>query len=422
MASTSRGTSRESLKLMFVCDEWKSTKGGLSTSNRYFAENMAKYCSHVEVYCYVPQSDEQDRENAREKGVSLLTAQKLPGNRNTLDWMKCLPKELPNPNVVVTHGRKFGSVAPFLVQKASSTCCWVHMVHVFGLDIGKYKSRSSKRDDPIEDNEKKHDDEIELCEAADAVVTVGPRLREKYRRCLPETTVMAITPGILEDYPLYEPPQQRLSHVDEDEVFNVLVIGRAQLEDRELKGYDIIARAVSSLGPKVHLTFVGCEPNKQKELEEWFLRKAAIKKEQLTLCGYGGREKLMRKLKAADLFVLPSREDGFGMVALEALSFGTPILVSENTGIAHVLRKVKKGKRFIVSGNDPDEWAKCIREASILEPRQRYDNARRLRENYSKTYSSEQGCQEFANLLEEVMKSKGILKSLNFCFFSQSIS
>ncbi|XP_015752963.1 PREDICTED: uncharacterized protein LOC107332737 isoform X1 [Acropora digitifera] len=408
MASTSCGTSRKSLELMFVCDEWKSTKGGLSTFNRYLAKSMAKYGRRpINVYCYLPQSDENDRQDARENGVSLLTAGKLPGNPSPLDWLKCPPKELPNPSVVLTHGRKFGPTGHFIVKMASSTCCWVHAVHVFGPDIGKYKSSSSKRDDPIEDNEKKHHNEIQLCEAADAVVTVGPRLRRRYIKCLPETKVIAITPGILEDYPLYEPSQERFSQVDKDEVFDVLMVGRAQLEDRKLKGYDIIAKALSSLGRKVRLTFVGSEPNQQTELENWFLRKAKIAKEQLTVCGYGDREKLIRNFKAADLFVLPSREEGFGMTALEALSCGIPILVSPNTGIAHVLKKVESGKKFIVASNDPDEWAKRIRDASMQEPRQRYEDARRLRENYGKTYPWEQACQDFVNLLEEVMKSKG---------------
>lgn len=394
--------------MLFICDEWKSTKGGLSTFNRCFAENVTKYCRHIDVSSYVQQSDESDRENARKKGVSLLTAAKLPGNRNQMDWLKCLPEELPNPDVVVAHGRKFGQAAHFIVRRASSTCCWVQMVHVFCQDIGKYKTRSSKGDDPIDENENKHQDEVELCEAADAVVTVGTRLWEKYSKCLHETTVVrAITPGILEDYPLYEPPQERLLLSDEDRVFDVVMVGRAQLEDRTLKGYDVIAKAVSLLGRKVHLTFVGSERNKQTELEKWFLRKTDIEKEQLTVCRYSDREILIRKLKSSDLFVLPSREDAFGMAALEALSSGIPILVSQSCGIADVLRKVENGASFIVSSNDPVDWAKRIRDVSIQRPRDRYDAARRLREDYSKTYPWEQTCQEFANLLEEVIKSKG---------------
>jgi len=393
--------------VMFICDEWKSTKGGLSTFNRCFAENVAKYCSHIDVSCYVQQSDENDRENAKKKSVTLLTAVKLPGNRNQMDWLKCLPKELPNPDVVITHGRKFGPIAPFIMQKASSTCCWVQVVHVFCQDIGKYKARSSKGEDPIEDNENKHQDELELCEAADAVVTVGTKLWEKYSKCLPETTVRVITPGIVEDYPLYEPRQERLRLSDGDGVFDVLMVGRTQREDLRLKGYDVIAKAVSLLGRKVHLTLVGSERNQQKEVEKWFLTKTSIYKKQLTVCRYGDREILIRKFKSSDLFVLPSREDAFGMAALEALSSGIPILVSESSGIADVLRKVENGASFIVSSNDPADWARRIRQVSIQEPRDRYDAARRLRENYIENYPWKQACQEVANLLEEVTKSKG---------------
>jgi glycosyltransferase involved in cell wall biosynthesis len=41
-----------------------------------------------------------------------------------------------------------------------------------------------------------------------------------------------------------------------------------------------------------------------------------------------------------DVLVLPSRQDGFGMVLLEALACGTPIIASENTGALDILNIV----------------------------------------------------------------------------------
>ena len=404
---------------MFICDEWKSRNGGLSTFNKYFAVNMAKYCSHIGVFCYVSQADEEDIKDAKRNGVTLLKAEKLPDNPNPLDCLKIPPRELQNPDVVVAHGRKFGQIVYFIVPKES--CCWVQILHVFYPDLAKYKARSSKHNgvvDPIEDYKNKHKAEIGLCKDADAVLTVGRSLRRKYNKYLPERMLRAITPGILEDWPLYEPSQERLSHVGE--VFHVLMFGRAQPDDRELKGYDIAAEAVVLLGERFHLTFVGSQHNKQKSLEEWFQTNAGIRKEQLTVCEYTDRDNLRNMLKTTDLFVLPSREDGFGMAALEALSTGTPMLVSKNSGIAHALRNVKNGEQCIVSKSESGEWERCIREVSIQRPRERYNNARRLREEYGKTYPWKTQCQKIAKLVERVIKSKGMLKSLNFWLFIPS--
>ena len=126
------------IKVLFVCDEWKSTKGGLSTLNREFSINVAKFCRNIEVYCYVAQCDDADVEDARRNHVTLLAAKKLPGNRDSYDWLKFPPKELPNPDVVVGHGRKFGVPSYFIMRMTK--CKWVQMQHVFCLDIGNLKN------------------------------------------------------------------------------------------------------------------------------------------------------------------------------------------------------------------------------------------------------------------------------------------
>ena len=84
----SSAASRPRINVMFLCDEWKSSKGGLSTFNREFAVNLAKTASsRIKVHCYVSQSDEQSREDARQHGVNLITAQSIPGSVDPLDWL-----------------------------------------------------------------------------------------------------------------------------------------------------------------------------------------------------------------------------------------------------------------------------------------------------------------------------------------------
>lgn len=115
--------------IMFICGEWGSKNGGLSTFNRELAVNLAKISKDkIKVHCYVSESSEAERLDASGKGVTLLTARRSPGSSDPLDWLKTPPLDLLNPDVVVAHGRKFGGVAYFI--RRITNCRWMQFVHV----------------------------------------------------------------------------------------------------------------------------------------------------------------------------------------------------------------------------------------------------------------------------------------------------
>ena len=173
---------RQRVNVLFVCNEWNSSKGGLSTFNREFAINLAKTSSEkIKVHCYVTKSSELEREDARINGVNVITAESIPGTSNPLDWLKLPPRELSHPDIVVGHGRKFGTPAYCIMR--TTNCKWIQFVHVFCEDLGKHKVPERPELDTIEENEKKHKEEIKLCKAANVVVAVGSRLQEKYNNC-----------------------------------------------------------------------------------------------------------------------------------------------------------------------------------------------------------------------------------------------
>ena len=47
------------------------------------------------------------------------------------------------------------------------------------------------------------------------------------------------------------------------------------------------------------------------------------------------RERMKELFTGVDLVIMPSKSEGFGLVALEALSAGLPILVGSNSGFAN---------------------------------------------------------------------------------------
>jgi len=52
------------------------------------------------------------------------------------------------------------------------------------------------------------------------------------------------------------------------------------------------------------------------------------------------RERLEKQFSEVDLAIMPSRTEGFGLIALEAMSAGLPVLVSANSGFGEALREV----------------------------------------------------------------------------------
>ena len=126
--------------------------------------------------------------------------------------------------------------------------------------------------------------------------------------------------------------------VEERKQRNVLVFGRGDAEDFELKGFDIAGKAVAQLAD-TRLVFVGAQDGKHEEIAK-----------RLTRCGVPAsrrRESLKRLFKEVDLVVMPSRTEGFGLAGLEALSAGLPVLVSRNSGFGDSLRRVPFGSSFV---------------------------------------------------------------------------
>ena len=73
------------------------------------------------------------------------------------------------------------------------------------------------------------------------------------------------------------------------------------------------------------------------------------------------REDLTPLLCSSNLVIIPSRTEGFGLTALEALSAGIPFLVSQNSGFAEALQDITFGSAFIVDSGDPEPWAEAIK-------------------------------------------------------------
>jgi glycosyltransferase involved in cell wall biosynthesis len=81
--------------------------------------------------------------------------------------------------------------------------------------------------------------------------------------------------------------------------------------------------------------------------------------------GWVDNRELGRYYAAADAFIFPTLEDVWGMVALEALAFGKPVICSRHAGAAELIEEGENG--WVVEPRNPEEMAQAMR-AILTQP------------------------------------------------------
>ena len=165
-----------------------------------------------------------------------------------------------------------------------------------------------------------------------------------------------------------------------------MAFGRSDREDFSLKGYDIAAEAVAKLN-NAQLILVGAYDSEEVDVAS-NLKSCDIPPSCLRARPFiEDREHLKRVFSEADIAIMPSRTEGYGLAALEALSAGLPVLVSANSGFGEALRKVPFGSGCVIHSEEPEEWAKEIKKVWAKDRATRLQESKTLLQNYTTTYN-----------------------------------
>ena len=391
---------RSTLSVTLLSSEWRSsTEGDLSALNRELAIELAKHPS-VEVSVFLPRCSVDDKRIAASHGVQLIEAEEMVGF-DPVDWLTNIPQDHA-VDCVIGHGVHLGRQIP-LIQR-NHKCKWIQIVHNDHEALAMYKSNA----DAIPRGEKMQQTEIELCKLADQVVAVGPKLANTYRR-LPRPSkkhqdVIDLTPSIFTEFVDVK------QATEEGRTFCVLVIGSGDSEDFDLKGYDLAAEAIAELKEKSYQLKFVCTPGRKGSEIAKRLLEHGIARSQLTVHSINeSRETLAELFCEVDLALMPSRSEGFGLTALEALSAGLPVLVSSNSGLAEALMKVPTGSNCVVDSEDPKHWAKRIKAVREKDRDVRLAQSNVLREQYLEKYSWQEPCDVLVEKMQNLVTGKSFI-------------
>jgi len=230
--------------------------------------------------------------------------------------------------------------------------------------------------------------ELAEYEAADRISVLSSfALNSFIRRGVPAQKLIRTPLGV--DLSRFSPVEPRIQNV-----FRILFVGQISVP----KGAHILVEAFQK----------ACLRNSELVLaggSNPHLR-AALEKRNVTNLRFLGNvpnPELPPVYHSASVFVLPSFHDGFGMVVLEAMASGCPVIVSSNTGAADAVIHGSNG--FIVPAGDVDAIVERL-EFLYLNPDVRIEMGRRAAESAQRAYSWADYGEQMSTVYEELLHKK----------------
>ena len=350
----------------------------------------------VKISGLVPKSTEKQRAHAKNLGIELVDAKDVPG---------CSPAELlahPPDSLDIdvlmihSHGRDLGRQAQ--VIKEVKKCRWLHVLHTDSKELVKFLESATEHDS-------EHEVQVTLCQQADAVVAIGPKVAEAYRSALRLTgkdkDVIDLTPGVFHNFVGVRPSLEQ-----KRETFHVLISGT--MKYLKVKGCDIAAKAIKLLNTpsySYHLIFAVKPSQNVAEITQALLSEG-IDADQITVRVSESAEDWINLFCEVDLVIKPSRMEGFGMSGVRAISADLPLLISGNTGLGMALKKLPSGVNHVVDSEDPQVWADKIKKVREKSWQTRRLQAEELRSEYMKQFNWKEECDQLVSKMFAMFPTK----------------
>lgn len=242
----------------------------------------------------------------------------------------------------------------------------IQMFHT--LAIMKDRVARSVEEEP---SDLRLESEARLLQSADRVVAATPAEVAQIQWLYREDTsrVVVIPPGVDTSrfYPISDDEAKEYIGVPCHDRM-LLFVGRIE----PLKGIDTLIEAVGILHKEgvldrhpFCLAVIGGDPQSSREQMSAEMERLHAMRESLeildliTFLGKRDQDTLPYYYSAAEAVVVPSHYESFGLVALEAMACGTPVVASETGGLAFLVRDGETG--FHVPAADPEALAEKLR-------------------------------------------------------------
>jgi len=163
----------------------------------------------------------------------------------------------------------------------------------------------------------------------------------------------------------------------------------------KIKGIDLNLKAIAKLKqkyPDIIYLIIG-KGKERKELEKLVIKLNL--QDMVIFIGEGPHYKVMEYMASCDIFSLPSWNEGFGVVYLEAMVHGKPIIGCKGEGIEDVVENGKTG--LLVKPKDVDSLVVAL-DFLLSHPSEAQDIGKRAQDLVLKNYTWEKNAEKTINL------------------------
>lgn len=259
-------------------------------------------------------------------------------------------------DVIHAHYYLSGLVAQQLHQIKGCDCPVVMTFHTLALMKNLVGRSEGEKEDQF-----RVSSEQQLVKFVNKIIS-PTSIERDYLQYLYDTDVSKITvisPGVDTQHFTHQDQQLAKQAIGAEPDHKVLLfVGRIE----PLKGIDALLYAMKILKirlPKLEICLWIVGGDISQPVSEWSqeLQRLEIIRRELQLessvhfVGQQPQEKLPSYYNAADLLVMPSHYEAFGMVALEAMACGTPVITSNVAGIATLIDQ--EHEEIITTANNP---------------------------------------------------------------------
>ncbi len=162
---------------------------------------------------------------------------------------------------------------------------------------------------------------------------------------------------------IFEKPQQLIEKYQLNKNTPILFTLNRLSASEKYKGYDTVISALGKL-KKANQHFTYLLAGKADEAEKQRLTQLIIENnliEEVKLIGYLAEEELSTHFLLSDVFIMPSRGEGFGIVFIEAAAHGCQIIGGNIDGSTDALLNGELGQ--LVNPNSEEEIIKAIQKS-----------------------------------------------------------
>ncbi|XP_078583816.1 uncharacterized protein LOC144866328 [Branchiostoma floridae x Branchiostoma japonicum] len=377
-----RGSRSKSVVLL-INDDYGTSHGGVSTIHRQMAAFLVS--KGAKVYSTVLGATKDDEDDAAADGVQLILPATFKGDeRNpSLDWLTWdhqtrYPNLPTDVDFIVGHVNITSGAARQIKEKRLPIAKLVQVTHAIPEETSHYQG-----DNKVMSIGEETDSILDDLRHADVIFSVGPLIYDYYTH---QTKQLQ-----LQHHEFLPKPSDIFSKMQVNYVNTktkvVLSVGRIKGMER-LKGYDLVAKSmfiVLEHLPNTKWRAFGVSPEdfpESKKAIQAHLERGQI---HFTPLKNTTQEELSEEMKRAHVVLMPSRAEPFGLVGLEAIAAGVPVLVSDKSGLAWFLDKHPDLDRPIVEIEDDDDkaaetLAKCIIRV-LKDGSKEFEAARKMKEH-----------------------------------------